>query len=282
MLDYIRRALRDRLIRAVEEVADRHHRAAAKLAERHHREQLAALRREADRVVDQVVTTLRTAVHESEVRGRRDLFAAAEREAVATSARFAREVMPTVPTFPYPQATLEHALSLAPAEGMALEFGVFSGQTLKVIAEGRDGLDVYGFDSFEGLPEAWRTGFPTGAFQVDGIPDVPGAELVVGWFDDVLPGFLADHPGSVGLLHVDSDIYSSARTVLDQVGPRLVAGSVIIFDEYFNYPGWEQHEYRAWQEYVERTGIRFEYEGYTRNNEQVVVRVTEPGPDRLH
>lgn len=273
MLHFVRRALRDRLIRVVEEVSDRHRRAAAELAERHHREQLAALHREADRVIAGV----RAAVHESEVRSRRDLFAAAEREAVAASARLAREVMPTVPRFRYPQATLEHALSLAPAKGMALEFGVYSGQTLKVIAEARDGRDVYGFDSFEGLPEDWRTGFPTGAFQVDEIPDVPGAELVVGWFDDVLPGFLAEHPGPVGFLHVDSDLYSSARTVLDQVGPRLVVGSVIVFDEYFNYPGWEQHEYRAWQEYVERTGTRFEYEGYTLNNEQVIVRVTEVG-----
>ncbi|MQA15640.1 MAG: class I SAM-dependent methyltransferase [Pseudonocardiaceae bacterium] len=273
MLRYIRHALRDRLIRAVEEVSERHHRAAVELAERHHREQLAALRREGDRVI----TAVRTAVHESEIRSRRDLFAAGERDAVAASARFAREVMPTVPTFPYPQATLEHALSLAPAEGMALEFGVFSGQTLKVIAEAREGHGVYGFDSFEGLPENWRTGFPTGAFRVDGIPDVPGAELLVGWFDDVLPGFLAEHPGPVALLHVDSDLYSSARTVLDQVGPRLVPGSVVLFDEYFNYPGWERHEHLAWQEYVERTGTRFEYEGYTINNEQVFVRVTEVG-----
>lgn len=275
VLHFIRHALRDRLVRAVEEVSERHHRAAAELAERHHREQLDALHREADRVIREV----RRAVHESEVRGRRDMFAAAEREVVAASARFAREMMPTVPDFPYPQATLEHALSLAPSKGMALEFGVYSGQTLTVIAEARGGRDVYGFDSFKGLPEDWRTGFPTGKFQVDEIPEVPGAELVVGWFDDVLPGFLAEHPGPVGFLHVDSDLYSAARTVLDQVGPRLVPGSVVVFDEYFNYPGWEQHEYRAWQEYVERTGTRFEYEGYTVNNEQVVVRVTAVGSE---
>lgn len=280
VLNSLRRALRDRLIRAVDEVASRHHRAAAELAERHHREQLDAMHREADRVINAVRGAVRTTVREFEVRERRSLFAAAEREAVATSARFVREVMPTVPSFRSPQETLEHALSLAPAEGMALEFGVYSGQTLKVIAGARDGRDVYGFDSFKGLPEDWRTGFPIGQFQVDEIPDVPGAELVVGWFDEVLPGFLADHPGPVGLLHVDSDLYSSARTVLDQVGPRLVAGSVVIFDEYFNYPGWEQHEFRAWQEYVERTGTRFEYEGYTVDNEQVVVRVTGAGHDQ--
>jgi hypothetical protein len=133
---------------------------------------------------------------------------------------------------------------------------------------------VYGFDSFEGLPEAWRSGFPAGAFDLDQLPDVPGAELVVGWFDDTVPGFLAEHPGPVSFLHLDADLYSSTRTVLDLVGPRLQPGSIVLFDEYFNYLGWEEHEHRAWREYVARTGTRFEYLGYTIDNEQVIVRVT--------
>jgi hypothetical protein len=47
-----------------------------------------------------------------------------------------------------------------------------------------------------------------------------------------------------------------------------------VFDEYFNYPGWEQHEHRAWQEFVARSKIRFKYVAYTCNNEQVAVVVT--------
>lgn len=261
MFHRTRHALRARLMRAVDEVTQRH---------RHEHEE--TLRREVDRAIG----AMRAAVHEAEIRSRRDLLVAADREASATSARFAAEMMPAVPTFPYPQATLEHALALAPADGMALEFGVFSGQTLKIIREARDGCEVYGFDSFQGLPEDWRSGFPAGTFRVDGLPEVPGAELVVGWFDDTLPGFLAEHPGPVAFLHIDGDLYSSARTVLDHVGSRLRPGSVVIFDEYFNYPGWQQHEYRAWQEFVVKSGIRFEYEAYTSDNEQVVLRVTEP------
>jgi hypothetical protein len=160
---------------------------------------------------------------------------------------------------------------------MALEFGVFTGTTLKMIATDRQGEHVYGFDSFQGLPTDWRSGFPAGHFTVDGLPDVPGAELVVGWFDDTLPGFLAEHSGPVDFLHVDGDLYSSAKIVLDLVGPRLHAGSVIVFDEFFNFPNWQEHEYRAWLEYVERTGVQFTYEGYTWGSEQVIVKVTDPG-----
>ncbi len=200
------------------------------------------------------------------------MIAAAERVAVSSSAAFVQREMREARNFPHPHATLDHALSLAPTGGMALEFGVFSGTTLKIISAAREG-GVYGFDSFAGLPENWRTGFDTGAFDVVAPPDVPGAELVVGWFDDTLPGFLAEHEGPVDVLHVDADLYSSAVTVLEHVGPRLRPGSVIVFDEFLNYAGWEQHEARAWQEYVEKHDIAFRYEAYTHDHEQVVVRL---------
>jgi predicted O-methyltransferase YrrM len=216
-------------------------------------------------------------VGDAEFRARRDLLAAGERDAARSSARWAHRVMPTAREFHDPVSTLEFALRIAPEGGMALEFGVFQGRSLAVIAGARRSRQVYGFDSFEGLPEDYRPHVRQGAFALDRLPRVEGAELVVGWFDDTLPGFLDTHSGPVDLLHVDGDLYSSAVTVLSLVGPRLQAGSVVIFDEFFNYPGWDDGgEFRAWQEYLERTGTRVEYEAYTSNNEQVVVRIVEP------
>ncbi|RYP05899.1 hypothetical protein DL764_003500 [Monosporascus ibericus] len=171
--------------------------------------------------------------------------------------------------------TLRYALNTAPKEGMALEFRVYSGGTLQRIAARRDG-EVYGFGSFKGLPETWPSTFEAGHFAVDASLEVPGAELVVGWFDKTLPRFLAEHPGSVALLHIDSDLYSSVVTVLEHCGPRLVAGSIVAFDEYFNFPGWEGHEHRAWQEYVARTRTRFIWLVYTADDEPVVVRIDDP------
>ncbi len=173
-----------------------------------------------------------------EVRSRRDLIFAGEAEAARTSAAFARRHLAGARQLGQPRATLEHALAVAPEGGMALEFGVHTGGTLGVIARARGGQLVYGFDSFEGLPEHWRPGFPAGTFALGDLPDVPGAEIVPGWFAEVLPGFLAVHPGPVDVVHLDADLYSSTAAVLHQVGPRLRPGSVIVFDEYFNYPGW--------------------------------------------
>lgn len=146
---------------------------------------------------------------------------------------------------------LAHALGQA-RPGLALEFGVATGKTLRVIAAARPG-QTYGFDSFEGLPETWRDGFEAGRFAC-APPDVPGAELVVGWFDDTAPAWFAKHSAEdIGLVHIDCDLYSSTKTVLGHM-PRLEPGTVILFDELVGYPGWRHGEHRALLHWVAATG----------------------------
>src|SRR3954467_3469274 len=84
-------------------------------------------------------------VGDLEFRARRDLLAVGERDAALSSARRADHVMPPARRFAGPRSTLEYALSIAPQGGMALEFGVFAGRSLTVIAEARKGREVYGF-----------------------------------------------------------------------------------------------------------------------------------------
>jgi SAM-dependent methyltransferase len=219
----------------------------------------------------------RDAIEDLQRRQRRDLGYALDRLATATTAEFVARHLATARAFDDPAATLRWALSQAPPDGLALEFGVGSGTTLRIITPTRPRGTVFGFDSFAGLPETWRTDFEAGTFALDEPPEVPRAELVVGAFEETLPGWAAGHTDPVVFLHLDADLYTSTATVLEHLGDRLVEGSIVVFDEYFNYPGWPEHEHRAWTEFVERTGTAFTYEGYTRDNEQVVIRVTKPG-----
>lgn len=217
---------------------------------------------------------LRGELEAFEVRTRRDLCYATEATAARESALLVQKQMKAARMFPRPEDTLRYAAELVEVTGSVLEFGVASGYTLNLLIEALPGRTTAGFDVFTGLPEDWRSGFPAGTFVQEAIPEVPGGELVVGLFEDTLPGYLARNQEPIALLHVDADLYSSAKTVLELVGPRLVVGSVVLFDEYFNYPGWQRGEYLAWQEYVERTGTTFRYAGYTYDHEQVVVVVT--------
>src|SRR3954451_6460097 len=114
-----------------------------------------------------------------EFRARRDLLAVGERDAARSTALWADEVMPTARSFTDPESTLRYGLEIANQGGLALEFGVFAGRSLRVIAEVRKGQDVYGFDSFRGLPEVYRPHVRDGAFALDERRQVDGADRVV-------------------------------------------------------------------------------------------------------
>jgi len=48
---------------------------------------------------------------------------------------------------------------------------------------------------------------------------------------------------------------------------------VIVFDEYFNYPGWRQHEYKAFQEFIANTGLKYRYIGFSAEKGHVAVQI---------
>jgi hypothetical protein len=158
---------------------------------------------------------------------------------------------------------LDRGLQEARTDGLFLEFGVWSGRTINFIAERRSGL-VHGFDSFEGLPEDWALHYRKGTFATNGqLPEVrSNVRLHVGWFDQTLPRFVSEHSEAVALLHVDCDLYSSTRTIFELLGDRIASGTVIVFDEYFNYPDWREHEYKAFQEFIHAKGLRYRYVAY--------------------
>ena len=139
------------------------------------------------------------------------------------------------------------ALAAAPEAGLVLEFGVYTGRSIAWLAEG--GAQVHGFDSFEGLPGDWTREVKAGGYSTAGRrPDVAAnVTLHVGWFEETLPAFLAREAGPLRLANIDCDLYSSTRCVLEALAPRLVVGSVLVFDEYFTYPGWRDHEWKAFQ-----------------------------------
>jgi hypothetical protein len=204
----------------------------------------------------------------------RQIARARQRIALEQTADFIERNMPSVPSYPSPLAVLAAGVEAARTQpGLYMEFGVREAQTLNWIAKLTDHT-VYGFDSFEGLPEDWTSEHRRGAFKVPGLPKVrSNVTLVKGLFDDSLPRFLAEHPEPVAFLHIDSDLYSSAVSVFKHLGERIQPGTVIVFDEFFNYPGWKDGEYRAFMEFVDARKVRFSYLGYCHFGEQLALRI---------
>ncbi|MTH34661.1 class I SAM-dependent methyltransferase [Paracoccus limosus] len=194
-----------------------------------------------------------------------------------SSADFFNTHLYALPVFDSDEALIRHCLvQLGTSIRLPLEFGVFSGRTISAIAEalGPD-IAVYGFDSFEGLPETWRAEFQQGHFARTELPEVPASvHLIKGWFNQTLPGFrdTVMGQGQTNFIHMDCDLYSSTRTVLEVLEHHIAPDAIIVFDEFFNYPGWEQHEIRALTEFCDRTGRRYEFIGCVPLHQQVAIR----------
>ena len=142
---------------------------------------------------------------------------------------------------------------------MVLEFGVRFGNSIRMLASLAQ-QPVHGFDSFEGLPDVWHHE-PKGSYTTKGVmPEVPAnVSLHKGWFDQTLPEFLKQHDEDVRLINIDCDTYSSTKTVLDLLAPRIKPGTVIVFDEYIGNQHWREDEFKAFQEAVKLNGWVYEY-----------------------
>lgn len=196
---------------------------------------------------------------------------------------YIKENMADAPFFERHVQMVRHAVQSVDAPGLFLEFGVGRGKSMRWIAE-MTNEPVYGFDSFDGIPEYWN-GNPIGSFAQRKRPKLPeNVVLQVGMFDETLPDFLDRNPDPIAFLHIDCDLYSSTATVLAAVGSRLQPGTIVLFDEYYNFPRWRLHEFRAFQEFVSDSGMKYEYFSYSVTGNQVAVRVLanpiyfEPNP----
>ena len=162
--------------------------------------------------------------------------------------------------------------------GDYLEFGSYEGNSFisayhLAQAQGLQDMRFYSFDSFRGLPEfkgidqdrADAIQYYPGDFACDiqtfrrnlrssgvGLAKV---QLIEGFYEDSLKEELkAKLPiRAAAVVMVDCDLYESARLVLDFVTDYLVHGSILMFDDWYNFKGDPQRgEQRAFYEWLAR------------------------------
>jgi hypothetical protein len=158
-----------------------------------------------------------------------------------------------------PNITFGDAILSAKNKGLFLEFGVAKGHTAELIST-ISNKPVYGFDSFEGIPEEWN-GYSKGHFACE-IPKVSeNIILIPGLFQDTLPIFVNKHKKSkISFMHVDCDLYSSTKCIFDNTKNMIASGTIIAFDEIYNYGGetWLNHEFKAFNEFLEENNFMCE------------------------
>ncbi|MDZ4683945.1 MAG: TylF/MycF/NovP-related O-methyltransferase [Planctomycetaceae bacterium] len=160
------------------------------------------------------------------------------------------------------------AQQATPISGCIVECGTWRGGMLAGLAEtlGSDRCYI-GFDSFAGLPPAQPIdGAEAMQYQADRsgvwfhdnctakqseaetamrMSGAKRVELVVGWFEETVPGWVAPEP--IALLRLDGDWYDSTKVCLQHLIPQMTPGGLVIVDDYYAWGGCAKaiHEWLA-------------------------------------
>jgi hypothetical protein len=179
---------------------------------------------------------------------------------------------------PQGNRTLRRAIELIDTDYKhVLEFGVYEGRTLRQLRREMDeSYLMFGFDSFEGLPEDWSgTSCKKEDLSTHGvIPQIDGAKIFPGWFKDTIPEYRKEK-APIALLHCDADLYSSTIDILYGLNDCILSGTVVVFDEwYYNHRDIEanrQHEQKAFYEWVEEFDREYELQPLIEDERKIVV-----------
>ncbi len=201
-----------------------------------------------------------------------DLYTAVWNKAIESGAEYVLKNLSRGLLFKKRRHLWMHALENLTIMGLVCEFGVHSGASINFFANTlapMAGLTIYGFDSFEGIKEPWYgTQAGKNAMNMNGeLPKVrDNIVLIKGWFVETIPVFLQNHSDNMAFIHIDSDTYNSANTILQLCHKRIVPGTIICFDDYLAYPNWQNGEFKAWQEFVAQYKVKYEYLGFASNS----------------
>lgn len=117
--------------------------------------------------------------------------------------------------------------------GCFVEFGVYQGGSARRLAEvaEKQGREIYLYDTFTGIPfKSPIDSHVVGDFRDTSFEDVckliPYAKVIKG----VFPDSIVPMPG-IAFAHIDSDQYESVKSAIDHLGPLMVRGGVMVFDD---------------------------------------------------
>jgi len=173
-------------------------------------------------------------------------------------------------------AFYQQAVSKADKEKTWAEFGVYkSASACMLRALQNPSNELHLFDSFEdGLPEPWHKAdrhHEKGdlSSSINDVPPClyydPKVVIHAGFFDATLPEWKQRPP--LGLVHINCDLYSSTKTVLDSIDKQIERGTVLIFDPVFGYPTAAEDEQLALIEWINETDRTLEW--FIRMNEHM-------------
>lgn len=187
-----------------------------------------------------------------------------------------RRVYAAPPYFTREQIWHDFLHEMKPGEE-CLEFGVWNGRSINHMANVRPECKFHGFDSFEGLPEDWIAGCAKGKFKTDAKQLKFSSNVTIhpGWFEESIPKFMRGRDWRMTTrIHIDCDLGSSTDTILKLLAsPIRSQKPIFLFDEFYNYRGFEEHEFRAFLDFITKHDLDVEVLGRNVRHQQVMIRI---------
>jgi|694.fasta_scaffold104684_3 hypothetical protein len=156
-----------------------------------------------------------------------------------------------------------------------LEFGVWQGRSINYMALVRPDCFFHGFDSFEGLPEDWKESHSKGIFATDfsKLKFKSNVFIYKGWFEETISK-VKNIKEPIKGIHIDCDIGSSTNTILNNLSQLIIEQKpMLLFDEMFNYRGYEEHEFKSFLNWINENNLDFNIEASNLNHEQVLIKL---------
>jgi Tfp pilus assembly protein PilF len=180
--------------------------------------------------------------------------------------------LPTLPQIHFNRwSVFDHAINLSDTTRPFYEFGVWMGDSFRYLM--RSYNTGYGFDTFKGLPETWRS-VPKGTYTSNGaIPQIEGASFIVGEFKDTLPKFFKTPRPKASVINFDADLYSSTLCALLHSHPVIDTETILVFDEFIVNENWQEDEFKALNEFCYLKNFSYEVLVVSLYTKQAVVRL---------
>jgi O-methyltransferase len=144
---------------------------------------------------------------------------------------------------------------------------IHSPEYRKQVLQQWDKMRFFAFDSFRGLPQVGSIDrqskdFVEGKFAYNvsslernlrtGGVDLDKVTIVPGWFEQTCTAATIEkyQMKAASIVHIDCDLYESAKTALKFIEPLMVDGTVLIFDDWYCFRGnpdlGEQRAFKEW------------------------------------
>lgn len=162
---------------------------------------------------------------------------------------------------------IKYSQLCAPLGGYMATFGVYMGGSLETIAKYNPTTDVFGIDSFAGVPKESEFDHHREGDFSEGV----NYHAIAGYFKmlynnvRIVRGFSPavwdyfDHHTKFNFVEVDVDMYDSVRHALDFFLPRMLSGGMMLIDDFRcrSTPGCE----KSIEDFFKETNFETKYRG---------------------